>query len=148
MRFATPSFLFVLVGALAGCGGSPQALPPPSHDGAMFELPGGKGFFEIKTEEEATTSRGSKSKTGPTNTILVYFYQPDRTTEMSPAPTDVTVKVGFGPESPAVPLSPRAKGADSPSGFASTPGPYPSGFRGQLSAKIGGEAVEAPFLFR
>jgi len=108
----------------------------------MFALPDKKGFFEIKTEGGEPKAEGARAKKA-TNALLVYFYQPDGTTEISPAPTDVTVKIGTGSSSAAVVLAPQAKG-----GFASAPGHFPSGFRGQLSAKINGEDVETTFVVR
>jgi hypothetical protein len=108
----------------------------------MFPLPGKKGFLEIKTDGGEPAGRGSRSK-GATNSLIVYFYQSDGTTEISPAPTDVTVTVGTAAGSPAVALAPQAKG-----GFISPPGHFPPAFRGQLTAKVGAEAVEATFVVR
>jgi hypothetical protein len=108
----------------------------------MIALPDKKGFFDVDTEASGNVAKGSRTK-GGANSIVVHFYQPDGTTEMNPAPTDVTLKVGTGSDSPVVTLSPRPSG-----GFASSPGAFPSGFRGQLNAKIGGEAVETPFMIR
>jgi hypothetical protein len=102
-----------------------------------------KGFFEIKTEGDELKGRGSKAKKGATNSLVVYFYQPDGTTEINRAPTDVTVTVGTGTGSPVVTLAPQDKG-----GFASPPGHFPSAFRGQLSAKLDGQTVEATFVVR
>lgn len=77
--------------------------------------------------------------------ILAYFYQPDGTTLMSPPPSDVRVQVGIDDKSPAVELSPQPKEAGL---FASEPGMYPDGFRGQVEAKVNGEPVKVPFMFR
>jgi hypothetical protein len=143
MRFTLRLTLaLILCHSIAGCGGSPEAVPVSVHNGTMIALADKKGFFEIDTESGGNADRGSRSK-GGTKSIVVYFYQPDGTTEMNPAPTDVTVKVGTGSDSPVVTLSPRPSG-----GFASSPSAYPSGFRGQLNAKIGGDAVETPFMIR
>jgi hypothetical protein len=108
----------------------------------MFPLPDKKGYFEIRTEGGEPIGRGSQAKASA-NSLVVYFYLPDGTTALSPAPTDVTVKIGTGSGSPVVALAPQAKG-----GFASAPGHYPSSFRGQLTAKINGEAVETMFVVR
>jgi len=108
----------------------------------MVALPDKLGFFEIRTEGSVSKAKGSRAKS-VTNSLLVYFYQPDGKTEISPAPTDVMVKVGTGAASSAVALAPQARG-----GFASSPGHFPSGFRGQLNAKINGEAVETIFVVR
>jgi hypothetical protein len=87
------------------------------------------------------------ARVGPPDTTFFIFYQPDGTSAMSPAPTDLRVKLGTGSDSPVVPLEPQAKTGDG-SGFASPPGFYPSGFRGQLEAKINGEPVEVTFVVR
>jgi hypothetical protein len=113
----------------------------------MIALPGGKGYFEIKTEGEGT-SRGARKPEHKTQ-IVAYFYQSDGTTVMSPAPTDVRVKVGQAENSPVVTLTPESKGAEASSGrFACKPGPYPEGFQGQLDLKLNGEPIQATFLFR
>jgi hypothetical protein len=108
----------------------------------MFALPDQKGFFEIRTEGGVPKARGSRAQAA-SNSLVVYFYQPDGTTELRPAPTDVTVKVGTGSGSPVVLLTPQAR-----TGFASPPGHFPSGFRGQLNARINGETVESTFVVR
>jgi hypothetical protein len=108
----------------------------------MIALPDKKGYFEFTTEAGGNVAKGSRSK-GGVKSIIVHFYAADGTTEMNPAPTDVTMNVGAGADSPMVTLSPQPSG-----GFASAPGQYPSGFRGRLKAKIGGEAVETPFMIR
>jgi len=144
MRLLALSFAIAVAFSFPGCGTTSAPVPASSHNGMMIALPQNKGYFEIGTEGGATKdARGSRSKGGADNTIVVYFYQPDGTTEMSPPPTDVMVKVNTVPESPSVALALRPKG-----GFASAPGAFPSGFRGSLTAKIGGEAIEAPFLIR
>jgi hypothetical protein len=108
----------------------------------MFTLPDHKGFFEISTQGGATKGRGARAKE-EASSLVVHFYQPDGTTEISPAPTDVSVKVGIGAGSPVVALAPQTKG-----GFASQPGHFPTSFRGQLTAKINGETVESVFVVR
>ena len=109
----------------------------------MFALPGQKGFFELKTEGGQEKGRGSRGTAALTRSLVVYFYQKDGTTELSPAPTDVAVKVGSGGDRSSVPLAPQANG-----GFATGPGRFPAGFRGQLTATINGEAVETTFVAR
>ena len=64
---------------------------------------------------------------------------------MSPPPGDVKVKIGVNDKGPVVALAPQPKEAGS---FASEPGTYPEGFRGQIEAQVNGEAVKLPFLFR
>jgi hypothetical protein len=109
----------------------------------MNELPGNRGYFEIRAKDESALGRGSRAKKAVENTIFVYFYGPDGTTEMNPAPTDVKVKVGAADSDIVVALSPQAQG-----GFASAPGPFRSAFRGTLNAMIGGEPIEATFMIR
>jgi hypothetical protein len=143
MRFIALFFAALLACSSAGCGSTPQAVPASLHNGMMVTLPQSKGYFEIGTEGSEKSSRGARSK-GVDNWIVVYFYQPDGTTEMNPPPSDVTVKIGAASNTSPVTLAPRAKGG----GFATAPGRFPSGFRGILTAKIAGEPVEAPFLIR
>ncbi len=144
MRTYSSAIVLILGAACGGCGGSAgQPVPLPSHQGVMNELPGKKGYFEIQAQGDSGGGRASRSKPQDRRTILVHFYGTDGTTELTPAPTDVTVKLGVGDSSQAVPLSPQSQG-----GFASTPGAYPSSFRGRLNAKIGGEPIEATFLIR
>jgi hypothetical protein len=110
----------------------------------MFALPQKMGFFEIRTvgDDSKAKARSSRAK-ATANSLVVYFYKADGTSEMSPAPTDVTLKVGTGAESPVVALAPQPKG-----GFSSGSGHFPSAFRGQLTAKINGESVETAFVVR
>ena len=107
----------------------------------MVALPGGRGFVEVMTEGPADARASRKSHE---TRIIAYFYQQDGTTELSPSPTDVTVKVGTSATSPVVPLAASKPGQK----FESKPGPYPAGFEGKLDAKVNGEPVEASFLFR
>ena len=145
MRLTRWPTLLILGAALTGCGGGggERTMPAPSHQGLMNELPGNKGYFEIGAEDAPGGGRSSAAKKPAENRIVVHFYGTDGTTEMSPAPTDVTVKIGGGDAGSIVPLSPQTQG-----GFASAPGPFPSAFRGQLNAKLGGEAVNANFMIR
>jgi hypothetical protein len=141
------TILFALL--LAGCGsvGAPQlALPSPSHGGTMVALPGAQGYVELKTESE-DPPRGGRTQERKSQ-IVAFFYQADGTSPLTPAPSDVIVKVGTGDKSPTVPLSPAGQGSDSTNRFASKPGPYPDGFQGQLEAKLNGQPVQVTFLFR
>jgi hypothetical protein len=135
-----PACLFI------GCAGelppSPSALSPP-HEGHMFALPENRGFVEIKTDRP-TASRGSREPAVSAR-ILAYFYKPDGTTLMSEAPSDVKVHIGIDENGAVVALAPQPKEAGL---FASEPGAYPEGFRGQIEAKVNGEPVKVPFLFR
>jgi len=143
MRSTALLLTITLLGSFAGCSGWKEPIPATLHNGAMFALPGKKGFFEVNVRGDAPAARGVRAK-GVKNAIIVYFYQLDGTTPMSPAPTNVTVKVATGDAIPAVTLSTQS----SDGGFVSSPGHFPAGFRGQLSATIDGEDVESPFLIR
>jgi hypothetical protein len=140
-------WLVVLIAGptLAGCGGKGDSVPQASHNGVITELPGKKGYFEIRARGNSDSAGGRTSRTRKPaeNTIVVYFYGPDGTTEMSPAPSDVKIKVGAGDSSKVIPLSDRPQG-----GFASAPGPFPSAFRGTLTATIDGQPIEANFMIR
>lgn len=126
-----------------GCGGAQATKPTSQHTGLVTELPDKKGFFEIDTRTAgAPAGRRSRSKKGTPHPIVVHFYGPDGTTELTPAPSDVSIRVG-GEGSADVPLKPQSGG-----GFATEPGDFPTAFRGQLKATIGGQTVEAPFMIR
>jgi hypothetical protein len=110
----------------------------------MFPLPDERGFVEIKTDR-APASRGSRKAATTNARIMAYFYQSDGTTQMSPAPSEVKVKIGTDDKGPGVALAPRPEEAGL---FASEPGPYPEGFRGRIEAKVNGDSVQVPFMFR
>jgi hypothetical protein len=140
----TAFLTLLMVGATqVGCSGTSQSVPLASHKGVMNELPGKKGYFEIRARSDAAGGRSARSKKPVENTIVVHFYGPDGTTDLSPSPTDVTIKVGAGDSAQVVGLTPQAQG-----GFASAPGHYPTAFRGTLNANLGGESLEASFMIR
>jgi hypothetical protein len=140
MRIAVSMILAVVLACpLGGCGGaSPAAVPGAKNGGAMVPLPEKRGFVEIRVDGGG--GRGGRGK-AEARTIVVYFYGPDGSTELSPAPTGVRLKIG---NDPAVPLAPGA----SDGGFASKPGDFPDGFRGTLAAQVGGQAIETPVAIR
>jgi hypothetical protein len=109
----------------------------------MISLPGSRGFVEVITENNADPSR-RKGQVGESR-IAAFFYQPDGTTEMSPAPTDVKVKVGTGEKSPVLNLTPQTKETGK---FASEPALLPDGFQGKIEARVQGEPLEATFRIR
>ncbi len=130
---------------VSGCGGgSPYngpGMPGPSHKGQMVSLPGDKGYAEIVISSAggATGKKGqAKSK------VVAYFYQKDGTTEMTPGPTDVSLKFGTDAKSPVATLTPAKSGG----AYESEPGAFPEDFRGALSATVGGESLKAPFAVR
>ncbi len=110
----------------------------------MFVLPENRGFAELKTDREAA-ARGSRRKPVTGARILAYFYQPDGATPMSPGPSEVKVKLGTDENNSVVVLSNQTK---EPGLYASEPGPYPEGIRGQIEARFDGDPVPVPFLFR
>jgi hypothetical protein len=127
-----------------GCGepASNLNLKPSPSGGAMTRLPGNRGLVAIKTEGPAS-ARGGKTKTkARTTTIVASFYQSDGTTPMTPAPTDVVLKLGVSDDPKAVTLSPDSR---EPHRFASSPGPYPNGLQGTIHAKINGEDIQESF---
>jgi hypothetical protein len=101
------------------------------------------GYFEIRDKSDAAPGRSSRSKKPIENTIVVHFYGPDGTIDLSPSPTGVTIKVGAGDSAQVVRLTPQAQG-----GFASAPGHYPTAFRGTLNANLGGESLETNFMIQ
>jgi hypothetical protein len=109
----------------------------------MLALPGAKGFAEIQAER-GTAGMGTK-KTAVKRRLLAYFYQPDGSTALSPAPTDVKVRLGSPETGLDVKLSPQSEPAGQ---FASEPGQYPDELRGQLELTVGGESIKADFMFR
>jgi hypothetical protein len=141
MRIAVSILAVVLACSLHGCGVSPITVPGAKNDGAMVPLPDKRGFVEVRVDGGGGRgTRGGRGK-AELKTIVVYFYGPDGSTEMSPAPTGVTLKID---KDPAVPLTPQATGG----AFASKPGDFPNGFRGTLAAEIGGQSIETPVAIR
>jgi hypothetical protein len=140
---------FVLVSALVLCGCNGRAtmgtpLPAAPHGGQILELPGGKGFAELLTERGAPPGKGAKAAPSKTR-LLAYFYQPDGSTALTPAPSDVKVHLGAAGSGTDVKLTPQT----TPAGlFASEPGQFPDALRGQIDLTLGGESVQAPFMFR
>jgi len=130
-----------------GCD-SKAPLPEKQHLGALFPLPDGKGYFEIKTQAGAAGRGGRAPRTKTTGKpFLVYFYQADGITAMSPAPSDVVIKLGSSEKNTTITLTPEP-GESAGTVFSAPPGQYPEAFRGELSATINGQAVTAPFMFR
>jgi hypothetical protein len=145
MQRAVIGLLILSVGLLGGCGGSasPSAFPSPPHGGHIIEVPDSRGFFELKTERQAP-SKGGRQGQG-TSRIVAYFYQPDTTTAMNPAPTDVKVTLGAAGSGTVVSLTPQST---EPGQFASEPGTYPDELRGQIDFQLAGKPVQATFMFR
>jgi hypothetical protein len=135
----------LLIGVLSGCGGSaPESkFTAPPHGGNIVELPDSRGFVELKTD------RGAAPRKGRTDTqksqITAYFYQPDGSTVMSPAPTEVKITLGAAGTGMVVNLAPRS---NEPGAFASEPGDYPDELRGLIDFQLDGKPVQATFSFR
>jgi hypothetical protein len=110
----------------------------------MATVPGGKGYAELVVGP-ATGPGGARKGAQAKSQIAAFFYQSDGSTEMSPAPTDVKVKVGTAAGSPTFALTPQPTDKGK---FASEPADLPEGFRGQLEATINGESVQVAFAIR
>lgn len=133
------------VGLLCGCGGSTSqaTLPSPRHGGNLVELPESLGFAELGIERGLSPKGAQKGRN--LSRIVAYFYQPDATTALSPAPTDVKVTLGAGGQGTGVALVPQTK---QPGQFASEPGVYRDELRGKIFLQLDGKPVEAVFSFR
>jgi hypothetical protein len=137
-----------LLGALAGCGNSQSdGTAKASPNGSMLSaLPGGKGYFEVKTEIEAAP-RGTRGA-GRTSKIVASFYQADGTTPLNPVPAEVSVKLGTDEASKTIPLTPNPDKPKPAFQFSTVSGDYPEALRGTLIATVNGERVEVPFTAR
>ena len=116
MRRAVIGLYVFALGALCGCAGSltESKFTKPPHAGNILELPDAQGFVELKTDLGASPKKGSREKRK--SQIFAYFYQPDGSTAMSPAPTDVKVTFGAAGSGTVVNLAAQAT---EPSEFAS-----------------------------
>ena len=127
---------------LGGCGGtgstSTAGLPAPQHGGNIVTLSGEKGFAELMIDK-GTTKGASKTR------LLAYFYAPDGTSALTPAPTDVKVRLGSADSGKDVKLTSQTA---PPGLFASEPGQFPDELRGQIELTLGGESLQTPFMFR
>ncbi len=146
MQRVALGLLLLALGLIPGCGGGaisePSKFASAPHGGSIVDLPESLGFVELKTETEPV-AKGSR-KTSKSR-IVAYFIQPDATTPMSPPPTDVKVTLGAGGSGAVVNLLPQPS---DPGQFASEPGDYPDGLRGQIDFQLDGKPVQATFLFR
>jgi hypothetical protein len=93
-------------------------MPLPSHQGTINELPDNRGYFEIVVEDATAVAKSSRSGKASPSTIVVYFYGTDGTTELSPPPSDVSMRIGSDGSGTVVPLTPAQQGR-----FTSTPVP-------------------------
>jgi hypothetical protein len=146
MRSAVIGLLLIFpISMLSGCGGSvPESkFTAPPHAGNIVELPDSQGFVELKTDRGAPPKKGSKEKSKAR--IIAYFYQPDGSTVLSPAPTDVKITLGAAGSGTMINLSARSNESGE---FASEPGDYPDELRGQIDLQLGGKPVQATFSFR
>jgi len=148
MRRAIVQLLLSLACAACGCGlggGSQTAtLPSPQHGGNIVPLPGGKGFAELLIDH-GTALPQRKAKLGSPARLFAYFYQPDGSATLSPAPSDVKVRLGGVDHGKDVKLTPQT----TPAGlFASEPAQFPVELRGQLELTLGAESLQEQFMFR
>ena len=144
MRRVFEAFVLCSSLVLGGCGGSGNSstatVPAPQHGGNVVTLPGGKGFAELTIDKSSTPA-----KVASQTRLLAYFYQPDGTGALTPAPSDVKVRLGSAETGKDVKLTAQS----APAGlFASEPGQFPEGLRGQLELTLGGEPLQAAFTFR
>ena len=150
MRYALMGLLLVSACMFCGCGtsstSSSEAGPRAKHGGNIMALPDGKGLVELlierlPTEKAApgTLPKGGKSR------LLAYFYQSDGAAALTPPPTDVTIHLGSADKGQDVKLTPQEQTEGQ---FASEAGQYPDELRGQLALNLGGQSLEAPFMFR
>jgi hypothetical protein len=128
---------------LGGCGGpgvtSATVLPAAPHGGNIVALSGGKGFAELMIDKGSHVKGASKTR------LLAYFYAPDGTSALTPAPSDVKVRLGSADRGMDVKLTSQG----SPAGlFVSEPGQFPDELRGQIELTFGGEPLQTPFMFR
>jgi hypothetical protein len=145
MRRAAIGLFILPLGLLYGCGrsSSPSTLPSPHHGGNLVELSESRGFVELRTERGLRSKAGNKGQN--LARIVAYFYQPDATTVISPAPIDVKITLGAAGTGTVVNLTPESK---EPGPFASEPGIYPDELRGQIDFQLEGKPVQAMFSFR
>ena len=145
MHRAVIGLLILSAGLLCGLRGGcrpPATLPSPHHGGNLVELPEARGFVELRTER-GLPSKGGASRENLAR-IVAYFYQPDATTALSPAPTDVKVTLGSAGTGTIVNLAP----SEEPGKFASEPGIYTDELRGQIDFQLDGKPVQSKFSFR
>jgi hypothetical protein len=143
MNRASKAFVFCSILAFGGCGGtsapSGTPLPAAQHGGNIVALSNAKGFAELMIEKGKPVKGETKTR------LLAYFYQPDGTSAMTPAPSDVKVHLGAAGQGTDVKLTSQT----TPTGlFASEPGQYPDELRGQIELTVGGEPVKTDFMFR
>jgi hypothetical protein len=144
MHRAVIGLLIIAASLVCSCGRSPSqaTLPSPRHGGNILELPDSRGFVELMTQR-GTPSKGGRGE--GKSRIVAYFCQPDATTAMSPAPTDVKVTLGAAGSGTVVTLAPQST---EPGQFAAEPGNYPDELRGQIDFQLDGKPVQARFSFR
>jgi hypothetical protein len=143
MRRVFEAFVLCSSLVLGGCGGSGSSstatAPAAQHGGNVVTLPGGKGFAELLIDKSNPVKVASKTR------LLAYFYQPDGTSALTPAPSDVKVRLGSAESGKDVKLTAQS----APAGlFASEPGQFRDELRGELELTLGGEPLQTAFMFR
>jgi hypothetical protein len=142
-RMLQVSILSLSLAGLNGCAdgrGKPltTAVAAP-HEGSVFPLPDGAGNVEVLV----VTPKGSGKR--PSTSVQAYFYKPDMST-LSPAPTDVLLKLDEAGSKKTVALMPKA--GKEPVEFASEPGNFRAGLSGELAATIDGKTITVPITVR
>jgi hypothetical protein len=140
------SFAFLL--------GSGCAKPPPPsaktgaigpHRGVMLQLPEALGVAEVAVEFSGNTGRSLNSE------VVAYFYGPDASSALQPAPTDVTLLLYLAESKTRekLALKPAARPGDPASAarFAAVPPPGFDGTipSGTLEARVNGRAISVRF---
>ena len=148
--FARTVLLLVGFGLIvsSGCGaGGPASTGatlapagPRPHGGAVFALPGEKGFGELVIEYEKGTKKG---KGAARSQVVVYFLQPDRKSGMTTPPGAVSARLDLPDREPVtVELKPQPNPKD-PAGtarFASESGQFDyDELRIELTATLDGQ---------
>jgi hypothetical protein len=102
-------------GGPASTGPTPTPTGPRPHGGALFALPGEKGFGELVIEYE----KGGKTAKGSARSqVVVYFLQPDRKSALATPPSAVTARLDLPDGEPVtVALKPQTNPRD-PAGAA------------------------------
>ncbi len=123
----------------AGCSGEAPKLPRTSHGGVIVPLPDHRGYAEILNEKRV------KSGTATMTNIVAYFVQPDESTPLSPAPSEVAVKLSLPRGEKTIALT-RDSGTANGVRFASDEGPYDlSGQGGEILITLEGAKHTTPF---
>ncbi len=130
----------LLAATLAGCGGPPPSLGPPSpHGGSLFRLTDGRSTVEV-------VRRDAPDKPGQAR-LSLYFFDPGLKPKV-PGPTVATLKPK---ERGARPVEFKPTGDADPARageLAAAPFEAPGDVAGELSATVDGKPVTATINVR